>query len=89
MKSEGYHVICVDWKRNEYMKETDFCHEFKLLDLRDLASCVEATKGCEWVFNLAADMGGYGNLPGIFCFCRIIVFLLASLAWASSRAIIL
>lgn len=59
MKSEGYHVICADWKRNEYMKEEDFCDEFMLLDLRDISNCVHATKGCELVFNLAADMGGY------------------------------
>jgi GDP-D-mannose 3',5'-epimerase len=30
------------------------------LDLRDINNCVKATEGCEWVFNLAADMGGMG-----------------------------
>ena len=30
------------------------------LDLRELANCVKACEGAEWVFNLAADMGGMG-----------------------------
>jgi len=30
------------------------------LDLRELNNCLQATKDCEWVFNLAADMGGMG-----------------------------
>jgi GDP-D-mannose 3',5'-epimerase len=60
MKSEGHYVICVDWKVNEYMKQEDFCDEFKQMDLRDLNNCIEATKGCDRVFNLAADMGGMG-----------------------------
>jgi len=60
MKAEGHYVICVDWKVNEYMKQEDFCDEFKQMDLRDLNNCIEATKGCDRVFNLAADMGGMG-----------------------------
>jgi GDP-D-mannose 3',5'-epimerase len=31
-----------------------------LLDLRTLENCQKAVAGCEWVFNLAADMGGMG-----------------------------
>jgi len=57
---EGHEVVAVDWKRNEYFKEEEFCSEFKLLDLRDIKNCIEATAGCQWVFNLAADMGGMG-----------------------------
>ncbi len=41
-------------------KEHEFCDEFLLLDLRSLDNCLEATKDVEWVFNLAADMGGMG-----------------------------
>lgn len=59
-KEEGCHVIVADWKKNEFMKEEEFCHEFKLLDLRTLTAAMEATKGCTEVYNLAADMGGMG-----------------------------
>ena len=57
---EGHYVIVSDWARNTYFKENEFCNEFKLLDLRTLEACNEAVKGVDWVFNLAADMGGMG-----------------------------
>ena len=37
-----------------------FCHEFILADLRVFDNCSKVVKGCEHVFNLAADMGGMG-----------------------------
>jgi GDP-D-mannose 3',5'-epimerase len=60
LKAEGHFVRVVDWKQLEYFQSDDVCHEFLELDLRDLDSCVKACDGCEWVFNLAADMGGMG-----------------------------
>src|SRR5207245_9552558 len=36
--------------------------EFLLLDLRDRESCLEATKGIDHVYALAADMGGMGYI---------------------------
>ncbi|CAF3301351.1 unnamed protein product [Rotaria sp. Silwood2] len=59
---DGHHVICADWKRNEYFQEEEFCNEFLHMDLRTLDNCLVATKGCDWVFNLAADMGGMGYI---------------------------
>eukprot|EP00465_Bigelowiella_longifila_P015352 CAMPEP_0185281206 /NCGR_PEP_ID=MMETSP1359-20130426/66586_1 /TAXON_ID=552665 /ORGANISM="Bigelowiella longifila, Strain CCMP242" /LENGTH=357 /DNA_ID=CAMNT_0027876615 /DNA_START=32 /DNA_END=1105 /DNA_ORIENTATION=+ len=60
LHKEGHHVVCADWKRNEYMEEKEFCSEFHLVDLRNLDKCIKATKGCDEVYNLAADMGGMG-----------------------------
>jgi len=60
LRSEGCYVVCADWKENEFMKPDEFCDEFHLVDLRILESCVVATKGCQHVYNLAADMGGMG-----------------------------
>lgn len=60
LKAEGHWVRAVDWKENEYMEESDFCDEFVKVDLRELENCKLACAGCEWVFNLAADMGGMG-----------------------------
>jgi len=31
-----------------------------VVDLRSLDNCLKVSAGCEWVFNLAADMGGMG-----------------------------
>lgn len=58
--TEGKYVVAVDWKEQEFFEGEKFCDEFKLLDLRTLANCVDATKGCDEVYNLAADMGGMG-----------------------------
>jgi GDP-D-mannose 3',5'-epimerase len=42
------------------MEPAEFCDEFLKLDLRILENCLIATKGCQHVYNLAADMGGMG-----------------------------
>lgn len=60
LMSEGWHVVCADWKENEFMAKEEFCNEFMHVDLRKLENCIAATRGCEQVFNLAADMGGMG-----------------------------
>lgn len=52
--------MCADWVRNEFMTEDEFCHEFHLIDLRVLDNCLKAMAGCDWVFQMAADMGGMG-----------------------------
>jgi len=60
LKKEGHHVVVADWKRNEFFKEEEICNEFFLVDLRALDNAKKAVEGCDWVFNLAADMGGMG-----------------------------
>jgi len=60
LKEMGRYVVAVDWKKQEFFKEEEFCDEFKLLDLRSLSNCCKATEGCDEVYNLAADMGGMG-----------------------------
>lgn len=62
LREDGHHVICADWKRNEYFQGNEFCDEFLHMDLRTLDNCLLASKGCDWVFNLAADMGGMGYI---------------------------
>jgi len=42
------------------MEPSEFCDEWMLLDLRFPENAKKAVAGCEWVFNLAADMGGMG-----------------------------
>lgn len=60
LRKEGHWVRCVDWKVNEYFTEDVLCDEFMLLDLRSLDNCKKACEGCDWVINMAADMGGMG-----------------------------
>ena len=54
----GYWVRGVDIKTPEY--ETSAAHEFEVLDLRRWENCVQATRGVDEVYGLAANMGGIG-----------------------------
>lgn len=54
----GYWVRGVDIKEPEY--ETTAAHEFEVLDLRRWENCLQATRGVEEVYGLAANMGGIG-----------------------------
>ncbi|KAJ1488088.1 hypothetical protein T484DRAFT_1758972 [Baffinella frigidus] len=60
LKKDGYKVIGADWKKQEYFEEKEFCDEFHLLDLRSLEACLKVCEGVDWVYMLAADMGGMG-----------------------------
>ena len=58
LKEQNYWVRGVDVKYPEF--ETSNADEFLLMDLRRWENCLEATKGIEEVYALAADMGGMG-----------------------------
>jgi nucleoside-diphosphate-sugar epimerase len=58
LKQEGHWVRGVDVKYPEF-SDVD-ADEFHLLDLRKWEDCLEATKGVDDVYALAADMGGMG-----------------------------
>jgi len=58
LKNQGYWVRGVDIKHPEYTQiDSD---EFELLDLRRWDNCLQATRGVDEVYSLAADMGGMG-----------------------------
>lgn len=54
-------VRAVDMKWDGYLKERYF-DERMTLDLRTFDNCLKATEGVDYVFNLAANMGGIGYI---------------------------
>ena len=54
----GFWVRGVDIKHSEY--EPTAADEFEVLDLRRFDDCLQATRGVEEVYGLAANMGGIG-----------------------------
>src|SRR5262249_53059735 len=58
LKQQGYWVRGVDLKYPEY--STTDADEFEILDLRRWDNCLQATRGVDHVYALAADMGGIG-----------------------------
>lgn len=60
LKNDGLWVRGVDLKYPEY--ESTAADEFEILDLRRWDNCLQATRGIDHVYNLAADMGGIGYI---------------------------
>lgn len=58
LRRKGYWVRGVDIKYPEYSPVD--ADEFEILDLRRWDNCLQATRGIEEVYGLAADMGGMG-----------------------------
>ena len=58
LKKYGYWVRGVDLKHPEY--SISAADEFEVLDLRRWDNCLQATRGVDEVYALAADMGGMG-----------------------------
>src|SRR5882762_5406459 len=58
LKGQGFWVRGVDVKPTEYNDTS--ADEFELLDLRRWDNCLQATRGVDHVYALAADMGGMG-----------------------------
>ncbi len=60
----GNFVKAADIKWDNYIEEP--CYSEKLtLDLRDFQNCLKATEGVDYVFNLAANMGGIGFITEV------------------------
>jgi GDP-D-mannose 3', 5'-epimerase len=60
LKTEGYWVRGADLKHPEW--EDTLADEFEIVDLRKWEDCVRASGDIDYVYNLAADMGGIGYI---------------------------
>lgn len=63
LKKKGYHVRGADIKKPDY--EQTRADEFLLLDLRKKENTDTATKGVQYVFHLASNMGGIGFIDSV------------------------
>lgn len=60
LKALGHTVVIADWRPCECFEAREICDHFVHTDLRCAEACRRAVQECEWVFHLAADMGGMG-----------------------------
>jgi len=60
--------------------------EERQLDLREIGDCREAVRGADYVFNLAADMGGMGFIENNKALCMLSVLINTHLLMASREA---
>jgi nucleoside-diphosphate-sugar epimerase len=63
LKAKGYWVRAVDMKWDNYI--TDYADQYVTVDLRNPRSSLQATKGMDRVYNLAANMGGIGFITTV------------------------
>jgi nucleoside-diphosphate-sugar epimerase len=61
---QGHYVRVVDIKFDEHV-EGPYYSESLRLDLRNFENCIIATKGMDYVYNLAANMGGIGYITSV------------------------
>ena len=57
---QGHSVRAVDIKPQWQWYQRFAEAENLTLDLREKTHCYQAANGCDWIYNLAADMGGMG-----------------------------
>ena len=73
---DGYrNVRCVDVKPEEAWFQVFDDADNRQLDLRELDACREAVEGVDYVFNLAADMGGMGFIEANKALCMLSVLI--------------
>jgi len=60
LKDKGHWVRSADIRATSFLDTLE--DEFLLLDLRDFGHAMRVVEGCDWIFNLAANMGGIGYI---------------------------
>src|SRR5690242_21436813 len=80
---DGIEVRAVDWKPVDDWYVTEARAENVVFDLRDLQNCRKAVRGCDQVYNLAADMGGMGFIETHKAECMLSVLINTHLLLAS------
>ena len=72
---QGHRVRAVDikpqWQWYQRFAEADN----RTLDLQLKKNCIQAVNGCDWVYNLAADMGGMGFIENNKALCMLTVLI--------------
>ena len=61
---DGHFVRVADIKYDGYLKDRYYSQK-AVLDLRILSNCYEAVMGVDYVYNLAANMGGIGYITAV------------------------
>jgi len=83
---QGYtRLRCVDLKPFDQWYQRFSQVENIQLDLQDKAACDTAVRGCQVVYNLAADMGGMGFIENNRCLCMLSVLINTHLLMAARQ----
>lgn len=83
---EGFSVVAVDKKPLNEWYQTFNGAENKVLDLSNILNCEQTIIDVDWVFNLAADMGGMGFIENNKALCMLSVLINTNLLLVSKQS---
>ena len=72
---EGHEVICSDIKPFEYWFQYNENLENYSLDLKEYENCLKVTKGVDYIYNMACNMGGMGFIENNKAECMLSVLI--------------
>jgi len=84
LMTEGHEVIGCDIKPVDFWFQ-NFCDKSFTLDLKEIEHCLNVTKGVDFVYNLACNMGGMGFIENNKAECMISVLINTNLLRASIK----
>jgi nucleoside-diphosphate-sugar epimerase len=73
--NDGHEVICVDVKPLEYWFQIFHSNKNFSLDLKEYENCIAATKGIDFIYNMACNMGGMGFIENNKAECMLSVLI--------------
>ena len=83
--NKGHDVVCADIKPfKNWFQFFEKCKNYSL-DLKDLKNCEDVTKGADFVYNLACNMGGMGFIENNKSECMISVLINTNLLLAAKK----
>ena len=73
--ADGHEVVCADIKPlDRWFQIFDSNKNFSL-DLKDYNNCLEVTKGVDFIYNMACNMGGMGFIENNKTECMLSVLI--------------
>ncbi len=83
--NDGHNVICADLKPFEYWFQIfDECKNYSF-DLKEYENCLEASKGVDYIYNMACNMGGMGFIENNKAECMLSVLINTNMLRASIK----
>ena len=75
LKKEGLDLVCADIKPKELWFQLNEENENFSLDLKEYENCLRVTKGVDYVYNMACNMGGMGFIENNKAECMLSVLI--------------
>ncbi len=75
LMEEGHEVVCADIKPLEFWFQISDKNKNFSLDLKEYENCLEVTKGVNFIYNMACNMGGMGFIENNKAECMLSVLI--------------